>query len=81
MTVHRDTSEMSFEEALNELDEIVAKLESVDTPLEQSIELYERGSRLKARCMDALKAAEDKVAKLSIGEDGKPESSEPLSDV
>ncbi|MEL6259251.1 MAG: exodeoxyribonuclease VII small subunit [Pseudomonadota bacterium] len=55
---------LSFEEALQELEAIVGRLESGDTPLEQSIAIYERGAALKAHCEAKLKAAELKVEQI-----------------
>ncbi|WP_045388019.1 exodeoxyribonuclease VII small subunit [Falsirhodobacter sp. alg1] len=54
-------AEMSFEEAMAELERVVAALEKGDVPLEQSIALYERGAALKAHCAQKLKDAEEKV--------------------
>ncbi len=66
--------EMTFEEALAELDGIVQALESGDTPLEESIKLYERGNRLKKRCQEALSAAEEKVERITL-DAGRPSGS------
>lgn len=74
-------SEMSYEEAIAELEDIVRRLESGEEPLEESIRLYERGSELKKRCEDALGEAEQRVAKLKLGDDGEPAGSEPLDTV
>src|SRR4051812_26786465 len=41
--------ELSFEDALKELEAIVSRLESGDAPLDQAISLYERGDRLRRR--------------------------------
>ncbi|MDE0113585.1 MAG: exodeoxyribonuclease VII small subunit [Albidovulum sp.] len=71
MTTDNDISSMSFEEALKELEEVVTKLESENTPLEESIQLYERGNMLKQRCETTLKAAEEKVQIIEHAE-GKP---------
>ncbi|RZM32249.1 MAG: exodeoxyribonuclease VII small subunit [Sphingomonas sp.] len=46
--------DLAFEDALKELELIVGKLESGDTPLQQAIELYERGNKLRQRCADRL---------------------------
>ncbi|MBL8562212.1 MAG: exodeoxyribonuclease VII small subunit [Gemmobacter sp.] len=54
-------AEMSFEEAMAELEAVVGKLERGDVALEQSIAFYERGAQLKAHCEARLKAAEEKV--------------------
>lgn len=53
--------EMSFEEAMAALEQVVGALERGEVPLEQSIALYERGARLKAHCAEKLKDAEEKV--------------------
>lgn len=54
-------SEMSFEDAMAALEEVVNQLERGDVALEASIALYERGAALKAHCATKLKAAEEKV--------------------
>ena len=64
--------QMSFEEAMRELEAVVTKLERGDVPLEDSIALYERGAALKARCEAKLKEAEEKVAKITFDEAGNP---------
>ena len=51
---------------------IVAELESGRTDLEQSIEAYERGSKLKAYCEAKLKEAQLRVEKIVIGPSGQP---------
>ncbi|HUJ04123.1 MAG TPA: exodeoxyribonuclease VII small subunit [Rhizomicrobium sp.] len=56
--------ELSFEAALKELEEIVAKLEQGEVDLEDSIALYERGQALKAHCEARLKAAEGRLEKI-----------------
>ena len=72
--------EMSFEEAMAELERIVGQLERGDVPLEQSITLYERGAALKERCAKTLREAEEKVAKLTLDKDGQPTGTQPLDD-
>ena len=70
--------EMSFEEAMAELEQVVAKLESGQAPLDQSIDLYERGAKLKERCEGRLKDAELRVNKIIAGKDGAAKGSEPF---
>jgi len=53
--------ELSFEEAMAALEQVVGQLERGDVALEDSIKLYERGAALKAHCADKLKSAEEKV--------------------
>ena len=72
--------EMSFEEAMAELERVVGQLERGDVPLEQSITLYERGAALKERCAKTLREAEEKVAKLTLDKDGQPTGTQPLDD-
>lgn len=67
-----DISAMTFEQAMAELEKVVRDLESGNVELEKSIALYERGAALKAHCEAKLKAAEEKVAKITLGEGGKP---------
>lgn len=61
-------ADMSFEEAMAELEQVVGKLEQGDVPLEDSIKLYERGAELKAHCESKLKAAEEKVEQIRVAE-------------
>ena len=65
-----DIREMSFEQALAQLEGIVSKLETGQVSLEESIEIYSRGTQLKRHCEAKLKAAQEKVEKLVIGEGG-----------
>ena len=73
-----DVNEMSFEDALRELETVVGQLERGEVPLDKSIELYERGAALKKRCEAKLKEAEEKVAKLTLDGDGQPTGKAPL---
>ncbi|GGE53874.1 exodeoxyribonuclease VII small subunit [Priestia taiwanensis] len=59
----------SFEEALAELEEIVAKLEQGDVPLEEAIDYYKDGMNLSKVCHDKLKNIEKKMSMI-LGEDG-----------
>ena len=70
--------EMSFEEAMRELEAVVAKLDRGDVALEESITLYERGAALKARCEAVLKAAQEKVDRIVV-ENGRAAGTEPAS--
>ena len=58
-----------FEAAFHELEEIVAQLERGDLPLEQALELHERGQRLAAYCATQLDQAELRVKKLEINQE------------
>lgn len=78
MTDDNDLAHMSFEDALRALEEVVAKLERGDVPLDQSIALYERGAALRARCEAKLKEAEEKVSKITLDGTGAPTGSTPV---
>ena len=70
MTGADEIASLSFEQALAELERIVAELESGKTDLEQSIDAYERGSHLKAHCEAKLKEAQLRVERIVIGPAG-----------
>lgn len=67
-----DVSTLSFEDALKQLESIVARLESGDASLDESITLYTRGDALRAQCEARLKDAQTRIEKISLGADGKP---------
>lgn len=73
-----DVKDLSFEDALKELETIVGRLERGDVALEESIGIYERGTVLRAHCDKLLKQAEAKVEKLTFDGDGQPKGTEPL---
>jgi exodeoxyribonuclease VII small subunit len=60
--------ELSFEDAMAALEQVVTQLERGDVALEDSIKLYERGAALKAHCAEKLKAAEEKVELIRVQE-------------
>ncbi len=70
--------DMSFEEAMKALEDVVNRLEAGDVPLEDSIKLYERGAELKAHCQAKLAEAEEKVAAITLDGDGKPTGTTPV---
>ncbi|MEQ1618426.1 MAG: exodeoxyribonuclease VII small subunit [Terricaulis sp.] len=65
-----DAASLSFEEALSELEKIVAHLERGDVPLADSIRIYKRGAALKARCESQLKDAQLEVDQIVMGSEG-----------
>ena len=77
----RPVEEMSFEEAMAELEQVLGQLERGDVALEASIALYERGAALKARCETKLKEAEEKGAAITLDADGNPTGLKPVSDL
>ncbi len=70
--------ELSFEQALAELEAVVGKLERGDVALDQSIALYERGAALKKRCEAKLREAEEKVHAISLDAEGTPTGTTPV---
>ncbi|MBQ9166287.1 MAG: exodeoxyribonuclease VII small subunit [Oscillospiraceae bacterium] len=65
---------LSFEASMERLETIVSQLERGEAPLEESIALFEEGTKLIAGCTKLLDSAEQKVLKLSKGADGQPVS-------
>jgi len=64
-------AELNFEQALQRLEEIVAKLEAGDPSLNESLKMFEEGIRLSRLCSRKLEEAERKVEILLTTEDGK----------
>lgn len=62
---------ITFEQAMSRLEEIIAALENNQTSLENSVELFQEGIKLSKICSDKLVGIEDKVAKILV--DGKLE--------
>jgi exodeoxyribonuclease VII small subunit len=69
-TKARAPEEMTFEQAFEELQEIVAGLESGDLALEDSLKLFERGQALAKRCSQLLEQAELRLRQLVPDERG-----------
>ncbi len=68
-----DLSALSYEAALKELDEIIARLERGDVELEAAIAAYERGAALTRHCADLLDRTEQKITQLVVGSAGEVE--------
>jgi exodeoxyribonuclease VII small subunit len=77
-TAHADIRNLPFERAIEELESIINRLEQGKVPLEESVEIYERGEALRKRCEELLKAAEARVEKITLDASGKPKGTEPL---
>ncbi len=67
-----DVQEMSFEQALEALEKIVRRLESGDVSLEDSIDIYTRGTQLKRHCETKLRDAQERIEKIVVQVDGTP---------
>lgn len=74
----RPVEEMSFEEALKELEQVVGQLEQGDVALEKAIDLYKRGADLRKHCEARLRAAEEKVEQIRLNENGAAAATAPL---
>lgn len=70
---------MTFEDALKELEQIVARLESGDEQLDKSIALYERGSQLRRQCAERLDAAQARIEAIRLDSDGRPTGTTPFA--
>jgi len=71
-------AELSFEAALKRLEEIVRRLEGGEASLDESIELYGEGDRLKQQCEARLQAAQAKIETITFGRDGEPSGTAPF---
>ena len=68
--VEPDIAAMSFEQALEELERIVQRLEQGRTTLDEAIASYERGAMLKRHCEAKLRDAREKVERISLDSSG-----------
>ncbi|MBO31886.1 MAG: exodeoxyribonuclease VII small subunit [Rhodospirillaceae bacterium] len=65
-----DIAKLSFEDALAELEDIVADLEQGSNKLDDAISAYERGTFLRKHCEAKLREAKARIDKISVGADG-----------
>jgi exodeoxyribonuclease VII small subunit len=71
-------ADLSFEDALRRLEAIVQRLESGDASLEESIDLYGEGDRLRAQCEARLASAQARIERIELGPDGRPAGVRPF---
>jgi exodeoxyribonuclease VII small subunit len=71
-------ADMTFEQALKALEDVVRRLETGEVPLEESISLYERGEQLRQLCQARLDAAQARIEKIVAGPDGRPTGAVPF---
>lgn len=76
MTDTAEIAELSFEQAMQELERVVSLLERGEASLEDSIRLYDRGARLREHCERRLKDAEERVEKITLA-NGQPAGTAP----
>ena len=79
MAEDSDVTQLSFEEALKELERIVGRLESGDAALQEAIDLYERGDRLRRQCAERLDAAQARIEAVRTDADGKAIGTTPFA--
>ena len=67
----KQPEEMTYEEAFQELKDLVKRLESQDLQLEEGLALFERGQSLAKRCEQLLEEAEIKIKQITVSDSGK----------
>jgi len=70
LVIPDDIAEMNFEDALSALEKIVQNLESGQVSLEESIDIYTRGTQLRQHCDRKLKDASARIEKITRLQDG-----------
>ena len=75
-----DIAQMSFEDALRALEDIVRKLEGGEVPLDSSISLYERGEKLRMHCQARLDSAQARIEKIVAGPGGAAIGTQPFDE-
>ena len=71
-------AELSFEDALKDLEAVVRRLESGEAPLDESIDLYARGDALRAHCQARLDAAQARIEAIVTDRDGAATGTRPF---
>lgn len=69
MSSKTETDQLSFEQALEQMTQLVEKLESGELPLEESVAAFEAGVKLSRRCESLLDKAEQRLQVLNSSED------------
>ncbi|MFD1880655.1 exodeoxyribonuclease VII small subunit [Paracoccus pacificus] len=72
-----DIENLSFEDAMKELESVVSRLERGEVSLDESIALYERGAKLREHCDKRLRDAEERVSKITLNANGEPGGTTP----
>ncbi|MEM6491693.1 MAG: exodeoxyribonuclease VII small subunit [Pseudomonadota bacterium] len=73
-----DIDKLPFEDALAELERVVRALEEGEGGLQQAVDLYERGAKLRKRCEDELRAAQARIEAVAASADGEAIGTKPL---
>ena len=72
-------TDLSFEDALKRLEAIVGRLESGDASLQEAIDLYAEGDRLRAQCAARLDAAQARIEAIRLDSEGRPAGTKPFA--
>jgi exodeoxyribonuclease VII small subunit len=70
--IPEDIAKLSFEDALGQLEALVRQLEQGQVGLDDAIASYERGAALKQHCAAKLRAAEERIEKITLSAEGRP---------
>ncbi|QIG81125.1 exodeoxyribonuclease VII small subunit [Stakelama tenebrarum] len=79
MAEEAEIAELSFEQALKKLEWIVGRLESGEAELQEAIDLYEEGDRLRRQCASRLDAAQARIEAIKLDSTGEPSGTTPFS--
>ena len=71
-----DKKELTFEEAMGALEDIIGKMESGSMPLDKSIEYFKQGTELIKYCDGLLNSYEKMISAVTPGADGEPKEEE-----
>ena len=71
-------ADLSFEDALKALEDVVRRLEGGEVPLDESLTLYEQGEELRRQCQKRLDSAQERIEKIVAGSDGKATGTVPF---
>jgi len=72
----RPPADLTYEQAFEEMEGVVQRLQAADLPLEEALALFERGQALAARCQELLEQAELRLRQLSTDSAGKLEETD-----
>ncbi|MDT0575084.1 exodeoxyribonuclease VII small subunit [Croceicoccus sp. F390] len=77
---NQDITALSYEAALKQLEEVVRRLEGGEAALDESIDLYERGEKLRKHCQSRLDAAQARIEAIVADADGKAAGTRPFDE-
>ncbi len=72
-TIQEELSRLSYEDAVKQLEQTVARLESGDITLDESMDLFRKGTILAQICAGKLDEIEKQITKLTVNQDGTAE--------